>query len=102
MVSHSVVLELSLEEIPRRAVLNRSNDDARAANHLSGVSFAVDFAQSSPLAQSLIISDFEHGDLMFEAESFDKTHVVRFVAVFRQKATRKSEQDKQSDLFLTR
>ena len=52
---------------------------------LAGISLAVDFAESSPFAEGLIVSDLKNGDLVFAAKSLHKSHVVGLVAVLSQK-----------------
>lgn len=70
------VLEVIQEDVETLA-LNTVllNDDAGAANDLAGVALPVDFAETSPGAEDLSVTDFDQVDLVFGAESFDELDV---------------------------
>jgi len=75
-----------LQVVPRGVVVNLADDDARATNDLDGGAFTVDFAETGPLAQGLVVTNLQDWDLVLDAQGLDETHVVGLVAVLGQDA----------------
>ena len=57
-----------------------TNDNARAANNLSRVAFAVNLAETSPCSEGLGVRNLEEVDLVLRAESLDELDVLLFTA----------------------
>ena len=51
------------------------DDDTAAAYDLAGISLTIDFAETSPGAQNLRVTDFDEVDLVLGAESLDELDV---------------------------
>jgi hypothetical protein len=62
------------------------DDDAGAANDLTGVALLVDLAEASPGAEDLGVSNLDQVDLVLGAESLDELEVLGLVASFDQDA----------------
>ena len=92
---------MRLQVVPRGVVVNLADDDARATNDLDGsalkisvislsmffrITFTVDFAETGPLAQGLVVTNLQDWDLVLDAQGLDETHVVGLVAVLGQDA----------------
>jgi len=56
------------------------DDDARAVDDLAGVAFAVDLAETSPLAELLAIGNLDKGDLVLGAQGNDELLVCLLLA----------------------
>ena len=79
----STVLEVIQEDVEALALGSVLLDDnAAAANNLSGVALTVDLAETSPGAQNFRISNFDQVDLVLRAKSLDKFNIFRFGASF--------------------
>ena len=79
----STVLEVIQEDVEALALSSVLLDNnAAAANNLSGVALTVDLAETSPGAQNFRISDFDQVDLVLRAKSLDKFDIFRFGASF--------------------
>ena len=77
----STVLEVIQEDVEALALGSVLLDDnAAAANNLSGVALTVDLTETSPGAQNFRISNFDQVDLVLRAKSLDKFDVLRFGA----------------------
>lgn len=69
------------EDVETLALLTVVTDDnARAADDLSGVALTVDLAQTSPGAEGLGVRDLEEVNLVLGAESLDELDVLLLVA----------------------
>lgn len=80
-------LEVVQQHVSFLALLTPVADNhARAVDNLSRVSFSVENAQSSPLAQHLSIWNLNERDLVLGAEGNDKFLVCFFLAAFVQDA----------------
>jgi hypothetical protein len=63
-----------------------TNNDTRATNNLTGVTFTIDFAETGHFTQFLGVRDFDEVDVVFGTESFDKFDVFFFGAGFDENA----------------
>ena len=102
VITWLVLLQVRLQVVPRGVVVNLADDDARATNDLDGgalkisvtplslmslwFTFTVDFAETGPLAQGLVVTNLQDWDLVLDAQGLDETHVVGLVAVLGQDA----------------
>ena len=55
-------------------------------SYLSGVLLPISLAETSPLAEGLVVTNLEHWDGVFSGKSLDELDVVSFVAVLGQEA----------------
>ena len=73
---HLTVLEVIEDNVQTLAVGAKVFDDNTAAAYdLAGVSLTIDFAETSPGAQNLRVTDFDEVDLVLGAESLDELDV---------------------------
>lgn len=54
------------------------DDDAGAADNLSGITVTVNLAEPNPGAQLFCVRDFDEVDFMFGAESLNEFYVLGF------------------------
>ena len=62
------------------------DDDAGAADNLSGITVTVNLAEPDPGAELFCVRDFDEVDLMFGAEGFDELDVLGFGASLHKNA----------------
>ena len=62
------------------------DNDARAANDLTGVTLTVDFAKTSPGTKDLSISNLDEVDFVLGTESLNKLKVLSLCAAFNEDA----------------
>lgn len=72
------VLEENVETLGLLTVV--LDDDARAADDLTGVTLTVDLAETGPGTEGLGVGDLEQVDLVLVAESLDELEVLGLVA----------------------
>jgi len=74
-------LEVLEENVPLLTLLTPiPNDNARAIDDLSGISFTIQCTKPSPFSQLLPIGNFNQGDLVFGAQSLDELLVRLLLA----------------------
>ena len=67
------VVDEDVETLALRTVV--LDDDARAANDLTGVTLLVDLAKTSPLTENLRVADLDQVDLVFGTEGLNQLDV---------------------------
>jgi hypothetical protein len=55
-----------------------SDSNTRAANDLTGVTFTIDLAKTSPFTKLLGVSNLDQVDVVFSTEGFNQLDVFRF------------------------
>ena len=81
-----MLLQVRLQVVPRGIVVNLADDDAGAADDLDSIAFAVNLAETRPLAQGLVVANLQDWDLVLDAQGLDESHVVGLVTVLGQDA----------------
>ena len=78
---HLAALEVLEEDVETLGLLTVVlDDDAGAADDLTGVALTVDLAETGPGAEGLGVRDLEQVDLVLVAESLDELEVLGLVA----------------------